>query len=236
MKSKVFGVSLGSVIFILLLVAVLAVVRPVYLRISESLSKLENTLVQKLEDETGLSLSYDSLSPSIFIGVNFKNISIYDVATKNKIAGIKRANLSYNVFGFFSKNPTVALKSLTLNSVTVEYDALQDFEFINKIKTLLENRKESQGAESESSAKKQDSLLSAEKDTKVSFYDKEFELPLDVILKNLSIHYSDKNQDALVTLKKLKLADFNLAQGVDVNTSGKITYKNNLVKTAGFVC
>ncbi|MBQ9205701.1 MAG: hypothetical protein IJ158_03185 [Treponema sp.] len=233
MKSKVFGVSLGSVIFILLLVAVLAVVRPVYLRISESLSKLENTLVQKLEDETGLSLSYDSLSPSIFIGVNFKNISIYDVATKNKIAGIKRANLSYNVFGFFSKNPTVALKSLTLNSVTVEYDALQDFEFINKIKTLLENRKESQGAESESSAKKQDSLLSAEKDTKVSFYDKEFELPLDVILKNLSIHYSDENQDALVTLKSLKLADFNLREGVDIDTAGKIIYKTNLLKTAG---
>ena len=189
MKSKVFGVSLGSVIFILLLVAVLAVVRPVYLRISESLSKLENTLVQKLEDETGLSLSYDSLSPSIFIGVNFKNISIYDVATKNKIAGIKRANLSYNVFGFFSKNPTVALKELALNGVTVEYDAMQDFKFIDKIKNLLEERKKAKSektADSEESEKMEiaaDGTLSAEKNTKISIAEREFDIPLKKIQK-----------------------------------------------------
>ena len=74
MKSKVYGVGLGSSIFILLLIAALALVRPVYLRLDEALSDLENILTQKLEDETGLSLSYESLSPSLFVGVNFKNI------------------------------------------------------------------------------------------------------------------------------------------------------------------
>ena len=228
MKSKIFGVSLGSVIFILLLISALVLVRPIYIRISESLSQFENQITEKLEEKTGLAISYESLSPSIFIGVNLRNISIYDVETKNTIVKIKRANLSYNVFGFFSKNPTVGLKALTLTNVTVEYDSVQNFEFIEKIKNLLNERKSAKNAKTE----KKD-VLEAEKDTKISLGDKEFDIPLDVILKNLSIHYSDKNQDALVTLKKLKLADFNLAQGVDVNTSGKITYKNNLVKTAG---
>ena len=207
MKSKIFGVSLGSAIFILLLIAVLALVRPVYLRIQESLSELENTLSKRLEDETGLSLSYDSLSPSIFIGANFKNISIYDVATKNKIIGIRRATLSYNVFGFFSKNPTVALKELALNGVMVEYDAMKDFEFVEKIKNLLEKQK---SKKSEKNAENSDSdldsegadgskdLLSAEKNAKFSLSDKEIEIPLDVVIKNLSIHYSDKNQEYLM--------------------------------------
>ena len=239
MKNKIFGVSLGSSLFILLLIAALALVRPVYVRIEESLSKLEAELSEKLETETGLAFSYQSLSPSIFIGVNFKNISIYEVETKTKIVGIRRATLSYNVLGFFSKNPTVALKELALNGVTVEYDAMQDFKFIDKIKNLLEERKKAKSeksAESEESEKMEiaaDGTLSAEKNTKISISEREFDIPLDVVIKNLSVHYSDKNQDALVTLKSLKLKDFNLSDGVNINTSGKIFVKTNLVKTAG---
>lgn len=229
MNSKSVGVSLGSAIFILLLVAVLALVRPVYLRINEALTDFEQKLSAKLEDETGLALSYTSLSPSIFIGVNFKNISIYEVESKSKIVGIWRATLSYDVKGFFSKNPTVALKELTLNGVTVEYDALKDFKFIEKIRTLLEKRKNN----SENSEIAEDDLLTAEKDTKISLSDREFEIPFDVVIKNLSVHYSDKDNDALVTLKNLRLKDFNRVDGVDVDTSGKISVKTNLVKTGG---
>ena len=100
MSRKSVGVSLGSAIFIFLLIAVLALIRPTYLRIRDALSEFENQLSQKLQDETGLAFSYQSLSPSIFIGINFKNISIHEVSTKNKIVGIKRASLSYNVTDF----------------------------------------------------------------------------------------------------------------------------------------
>ena len=226
MKSKVYGVGLGSSIFILLLIAALALVRPVYLRLDEALSDLENLLTQKLEDETGLSLSYESLSPSLFVGVNFKNISIYEVSTKNKILQIRRANLSYNVSGFFSKNPVAALKDLTLNGVTVEYDALQNSQFIDKIKNLLEKRKNN-------SEILQKDLLSAEKNSKFSLAEKEFDLPFGINVKNLSLHYSDKQNDALVTLKSLNLKDFNFSDGVEIETSGKLSYKTGLVKTNG---
>lgn len=120
MKSRNLGVSLGSAIFIFLMIAVLALVRPTYLRIKESLSAIESSLAQKLEDETGLAFSYQSLSPSVFIGVNMRGISIYEVSSGSKLAAIKRANFSYDVSGFFSKNPSVALKELTLNGVSVD--------------------------------------------------------------------------------------------------------------------
>ncbi|WP_294429334.1 hypothetical protein [uncultured Treponema sp.] len=226
MKSKVYGVGLGSSIFILLLIASLALVRPVYLRLNEALSDLENTLIKKLEDETGLSLSYESLSPSVFVGVNFKNISVHEVSTKNKILQIRRASLSYNVAGFFSKNPVVALKELTLSGVTVEFDALQNSQFIDKIKNLLEKRKESNDI-------LQKDMLTAEKDSKFSLAEKEFDLPLDINVKNLSLHYSDKQNDALVTLKSLKLKDFNFSDGVGIDTNGKIFCKTGVVKTDG---
>ena len=226
MKSKIFGVGLGSTIFIFLLIATLAIVRPVYLSIVESLSSFEKNLTEQLEEKTGLAFSYQSLSPSVFIGVNFKNVSIYDVESKNKVIGIKRAQLSYNVLGFFSKNPTVALKELVLNGLSIEYDAVQDTQFNSKIKNLL-NSKNGEG-ETEKTEENREA-----KDKNFTLSGKEIDIPVDVVVKNLSVHYSDKMNDALVTLRSLKIADFSLSKGIELNTTGKISYKTGLFKTGG---
>ncbi len=234
MKNKLFGVGLGSTIFIFLLIATLALVRPVYLRIEESLSSLEKNLTEMLEEKTGLSFSYQSLSPSVFIGVNIKNLTVCDAGTKNKVLSIKRARLTYNVSGFFSKNPLVALDELVLNGVSIEYDAMKDSAFNSKIKEILEKQKERKKELAEAEANSSsEGVDSTEKDSKISFLDKELNIPLDVVVKNLSVHYSDKMNDALVTLKSLKLANFNLSKGVEIDTDGKFFYKTGLVKTGG---
>ncbi|MBQ9282115.1 MAG: translocation/assembly module TamB domain-containing protein [Treponema sp.] len=229
MKSKVFGVSLGSSIFILLLVAVLALVRPVYLRIEGSLSLLEKSLSEKLESELGLSLSYSSLSPSIFIGVNLRNVSIYESATQTKLVGIKRASLSYNIASFFSKNPTVALKELTLNGVTVEYNAMNSSQFIEKLRKLL--KKDS--AETASSEDGKDRSLPLSQDAGISPSSRDFDIPIDVVIKNLSVHYADSQNDVLASLKKIKFKDFWLSDGIEIETEGKLFYKTALFKTGG---
>ncbi|WP_407426159.1 hypothetical protein [Treponema sp.] len=219
MKSKIFGVSLGSTLFIFLLIAVLALVRPVYLRITEALSAFESSLSQKLEDETGLAFSYQSLSPSIFIGVNVKNIGIYEVSTRKKIVEIKRAELSYSIAGFFSKNPSVALKELSLNGVTVEYNSVKDSQFIENIKKLA-------GKNKNDNSKPEDK-------NNIKIDRTELDIPVDVNIKNLTIHYSNETDDVLVTLKKLKLADFNFSDGININSSGKITAKTYRIKNNG---
>ncbi|MCR4823315.1 MAG: translocation/assembly module TamB [Treponema sp.] len=228
MKSKIFGVSLGSAIFIFLLIATLALVRPVYLRVHEALSDFEKTLSEKLEKETGLAISYQSLSPSIFIGVNLRNVSVYDVASKDALVGIKKATLTYNVFGFFSKNPTLGLKKLTLNGLTVEYDAMKERDFVNKIKNLLQKKK----TENPSGENLQGEKSSGQGE-KFTLEDKALELPLDIVIKNLSLHYSDSKNDLLATLKILRLNDFSLSDGLGLETSGKVFYKTALYKSRG---
>ena len=226
MKSKIFGVSLGSSIFILLLIAVLALVRPVYVRVYEKLGEFEAELSEKLENETGLSLSYRSLSPSIFVGLNLKNIVVSEVETKDKILAVRNARLSYDVAGFFSKNPTVALKELSLNGVTIEYDAAKNTHFVEKIKELVEKQK----AKSDSKVEGEENAAPAQKS---SFFEREFDIPLDVTVKNLSVHYSDSQNDALATLKTLRLKDFRNTDGIRLDTSGKVFYKTGLFKTNG---
>ncbi len=215
MKSKVFGVSLGSVIFILSLIAALALVRPVYVRINETLTQFENELSQKLQDETGLAFSYTSLSPSILIGVNFKNIAIHEVSTKQKIVGIRRATLSYDVKGFFSSNPVVALKELTINGVTLEYNAVLNSQLGDRITDFIKKR-------SESAQKKEE-----ERD-KFTLADRELDIPIDVTIKNLAIHYSDRKNDILLTLKNLRMEDFTRSDGIEFDTNGRLTCKTAL--------
>lgn len=226
MKSKVFGVSLGSFIFILFLVAAIALVRPVYLCVEAALTDLETSLTKKLEEETGLRLSYRSLSPSIFIGANLRNVTVSEVATKNTLVTIKRASLSYSVTGFFSKNPAVALKKLVLNGVTVEYDAMKDFEFVEKIKKLIQEEK-TEGADSFQN------VLEAKKGSEISVGEREVKIPLDVIVKNLSVHYSDSKNDLLLTLRTLKFASFDFSSGLGINTAGKVFYKTSLFEKNG---
>ena len=72
MKSHRQSVGIGSTLFILMLVAAVAIIRPVYVRVGQALSSLEKELVEKAENTIGLSFSYQSLSPSILSAINIK--------------------------------------------------------------------------------------------------------------------------------------------------------------------
>ncbi len=91
MKSKVLGVGLGSTIFIFLAIAVLALIRPVYVRLYGELSRIEEIACKKLEEETGLSLSYKSLSPSILAGANMKKNRNFRCRVKKNCSDNKKS-------------------------------------------------------------------------------------------------------------------------------------------------
>lgn len=221
MKSRLFGVSLGSTLFILMIVAVLASVRPVYVRVRQAVTEYENTLSEELREKTGLAFSYSSLSPSIFSYVSFRRIGIYDIDTGSRILAIKRAVLSYNIAGFFSGNLSVALKDLTISGVTVEYDAAVNSDVIGKIRRAVGNfRVGKNSGIADVSGESQPAI-------------RKFEFPLDVIVRKCSVHYADKMQDVLLTLKKLTLRNLALSDGIAIETSGSVFYKTELLKTDG---
>ena len=272
MKSKVLGVGLGSTIFIFLAIAVLALIRPVYVRLYGELSRIEEIACKKLEEETGLSLSYKSLSPSILAGANMKKIAISDVASKKTVLTIKKARLSYKITKFFSKNPVLALESLSLNGVEVEFDAVKDSAFVEKIQNLLKKNgsgKKSKNENSKNDGDKSDSendLKSSEKinaeNADFSFEPGETEngkietgetelgekteaaseivksakkisFPFDIIVKNVSVHYSDQKNELFLTLKNLNLKDFERSDSYSVKSSGAASFLTDALKSGG---
>lgn len=223
MKSKFLGVGLGSTIFIFLSIAVLALVRPVYVRLSEEISRLETEFSAKLEEKTGLSLSYKSLSPSLLAGVNIKKIVLVDLDSKKQIASIKKAGLSYDFAKFFSKNPVLALGTLSLNGVEIEFDAVKDSDVVEKIKNLIENFQK----------KDDENQKDKNQETGVNLEKKTFNFPLNLILKNVSVHYSDKKNDLLVVMKKLSVSDFGISESTSLKSSGTLSFTTENFKQNG---
>lgn len=232
MKSKVLGVGLGSAIFIFLSIAVLALVRPIYVRLYDEISKLEAEVCKNLEEKTGLSLSYKSLSPSVLAGANIKKIVLTDVASQKNIVSIKKAKLSYDIKKFFSKNPVLALKTLSLDGIEIEYDSVKDAFIVEKIKNFL--KKPDDKSDDKNPAENQKSEIEIENQkTSFSFEGKSFNLPFNLILKNISVHYSDKKNDLLVNLKNLSFAKSFSSDSVSLKSSGSASFSTDLFKIGG---
>lgn len=226
MKSRFLGVGIGSSIFILLIITVLAVIRPVYVRLFDIAQKTEATLMHRLEESTGLSVSYSSLSPAIFASIRINKIEFHDAQNKNKILGIHKAVLSFNIAKLLSKNPVQAFETLHLNGVEVEYDAAKDSDIVEKIKLLAETLK--------NDGKKQDShkKTPAEESQPHTFTLKgrTFDFPFDVVVNNFSVHYADAWNDVVLSLKKLELKDYFANEMMSVKTSGKFVFQTEKLK------
>lgn len=64
-------------IFVLILGLIFLLIRPLYIRVSNSLINLEEKYLKKFTELTSLTFSYESLSPSVFSGIRVKNIKLY---------------------------------------------------------------------------------------------------------------------------------------------------------------
>ncbi len=210
MKSRVLKTSIGSTLFLLLIIIVLALVRPVYERLSASMSELETKLYDEVKQKTGLTLSYKSLSPSILSAINIKGIVLQDAVNGDVLLEIRRATLSYSFFDFFSSDKDKVLKSLVVEGITFEYNDLTDKELYEKFINYFSKQNE------KSSAKKRNDA---------------FKIPFDVFLKNVSVHYIDNVHDALIFLNYVNLKENRSIDFMNVDGNGKLVYYNDKIRS-----
>lgn len=245
MKSRVLNISIGSSIFILLIISVLAVIRPAYERLNLFLSREEFKYAVLFKEKTGLRFSYKSLSPAIFSFVNIRGIEVYDDSTGEKIVEIKRAVLSYKFSEFFKQNPVFAVKKLTINGVTIEYDAAKNYESVKKIYDLIKSRKSSGTLEAETAnltdeEQTADSAIAVEATDEGSrlkikelIENEKISLPFEVVLRNVVVHYGDKNNDIYASLNRLTFSNAEDDAGIIVKSSGTVKVLTEALKTGG---
>ena len=76
MKSKVLKTSIGILIFLLIAASFIAAMKPVYSKVDGAIRSCEKKIVLELEKNTGMKISYKSLSPSILSKICIKGIDV----------------------------------------------------------------------------------------------------------------------------------------------------------------
>ncbi|QTQ12096.1 hypothetical protein HRI96_07750 [Treponema parvum] len=137
MKGHVLKTGAGGTIFIFLIFAAFAAIRPSFVRLSEWSRNYVVKTFAGLEKTTGLKFSYASLSPSILSAIRIKGIVVSDPENKNKLLSVKKAVLSYDIRKLLTGRYEQALTGLVINGLTLEYNAVTDAKAIERLRALF---------------------------------------------------------------------------------------------------
>lgn len=211
---ELFGLS---VFFVLILVSVL-VIHPVYRQTASVLDRYIQSFCRQLETSYGISVSYSSLSPSVFSGIHIKGIEIRDASGENRILEIRRTVLRYSFFRLLSGDVKGALKDLTVDGVVLDVTEETEAFFAEKRRKTEKTPLENGGEGSEESGGKA-SVIDFEKIIS--------SVPFDVFIKNVHVQYSAGRQIADIFLKRLTLSLSQETHSLLVKTSGSALLSND---------
>lgn len=220
MKTRILKNSAGSIIFLLLVIGVVALIKPVHERIEKFSSLQKEKIFKTVKEKTGLDISYEKFSPSIFSGINFEGISVKDGNSGKTVLEVSRVSVSYSFKDLLKNGVPYGIKLLLLDGVSVEIDGSENSQ-------LLENLVNIFG----SSSKKDKS------EKKIVYKGQQIEIPFDIQLKNLSVEYRINSSSFNVSLKNLVLQSrMGFEGGVGVKASGQIEIKTEKITLGGKSC
>ena len=104
MKFKVPRPLAGSIIFLFIIAAVFAFLQPLYRVMNRILSEFGDEYLALLAEKTGLSVSYESLSPSILTGISIKGIVVSDAENGEEILTVDNAVAAYSLKKLLDKD------------------------------------------------------------------------------------------------------------------------------------
>lgn len=122
-KSRLIKTTVALLAFLLIFLASLYFLGPAYREIDSRMRRAEALLLAELSETTGLSLSYDSLSPSILTGITIRNIRIYDSRTGEDILTIKKAVFRYSLWSLLTRDFDHAFSLLSVSDVSGDFSS-----------------------------------------------------------------------------------------------------------------
>ncbi|MCR5763501.1 MAG: translocation/assembly module TamB [Treponema sp.] len=183
-----------------------------YRVIDSFMHKAESDLLSEFSTKTNLSISYDSLSPSILTGITIKNIRVFEISTGDEILYIKKVSIYYNILNALKKDFDHIFSKVVISGVQFQIDRNRYHNFFDKIKKLSSDSKEK-----ELKIQTDDSKVLTE-DQKNLVKKIMSALPADIQIKDISALYNDLNKSVSIKVNKI-----NLFKQWDGNVSVKCT-------------
>lgn len=121
MTKKKLQLAVEIFLIFLILGGVSLVYMPVYRQTMESLETAKNQFFSLIEEASGLSISYSSMSPSIFKQITLRDVEVYDVSSGTRLLFVRNFSVKYNPAKLMGEKPYLAFEEFSLNSGTLAW-------------------------------------------------------------------------------------------------------------------
>ncbi|MBQ0039595.1 MAG: translocation/assembly module TamB domain-containing protein [Treponema sp.] len=200
------------------------VMRPVYMKVDQTVRQAEAKAVAMFEKRTGLSVSYKSLSPSILSGLIMKGIVLRDAQTGEEILNVRKTSLYYRLSSILEGDIEHAFTKLSIRDVNINFSD-------EKIEQIFPSTGEEDPAKAvETSAT---TIASIEDMVRTIA----FSLPFDVQVKNVRFSYTSGKELYSLALRELLVRKDSSASSVYVRLNGNTSCNMDFLdyKPAGFI-
>ncbi len=219
MKKMVFTYSFSIIFLVIFLTLVSLFVWPIMEKVGLELEKIQRNYIALLEENIGVSISYDSLSPSILSGLRISNIIISDVENESSLISIKSIKLQWNILKLVGDNPTDAFGKLVITGLSAEYDYIQHGGVVQKLIKAISGTQvvdEEQFVGIDESNHENEDMKELIKNALKPI----FALPIDVQLRNTSLSYLSNAVRVETIFSLIEISDQGSEGQLNLNVSG----------------
>ncbi len=231
MKKLSLVTKISSAVFLFILILVLALSVPVFRRLEKVLDNYTQKFSQEITKYSGLTISYESISPSIFAYLGIKGIKICD-KDERIIGQIKNTHIKYKLIPLLKGEYNSIIKSITIDGVVLDTVPLIDF-----IQTYVIK----QPPDEESGEVKKPPALDDlfEQMNLIIDY-----IPQNIILKNFTVKYNKDSINSSLLVKEIRVlnserrdyitltlrSEVDAAFGTNASTGGELAVNGRLTR------
>ncbi len=132
---------LEIIILLILIIGTAVLVRHIDKELSVRMEALKNESISYLENRIGRKIAYDSISPSVFMFLEIKNLRIYPLSQpEDNILKLNNLKIHYNIVKLlFNPDPLSALSTINISNTRIQLDREKDDEIYTLLKDFLES-------------------------------------------------------------------------------------------------
>ncbi|MBP5602722.1 MAG: translocation/assembly module TamB domain-containing protein [Treponema sp.] len=220
MKKLTLITRISIAIFLFIMTLALALAIPVYKRLETIVDKYTSQLCDQVTEITGLTLSYDSISPSVLAYLGIKGIKVSD--SKGRVlVDVNNTHIKYKLLPLLKGEYDSIIKGVAINGVDVNVSALIDF-----IKELPSKNVPPGSEKSEKPPQRLEDIY----DTIQIVMDY---IPPNVTVKNLRLEYINSPLNASLLVKEIRVLNPANKASIDFNIKSTISAVYNKINVTG---
>ncbi|WP_027727760.1 translocation/assembly module TamB domain-containing protein [Treponema sp. C6A8] len=202
---KVTVSKIRSFIFILLFLLGISLVIPLHRAIVSSAENMVNSLSSKIYEKTGLTFSYEKLSPSILSTLTVKKIKFLD-DDNNVVLSIKKTNIDYSLIKLLKHDFSNGFTSFVIDGIDLNLGEIMS------MKDYIQ--KNNQGKTKNQKGSKNSSEIDFD-----TFYHL---IPKNVRLKNVTLTYDKNGVNAGLRIRDFDFSPNSQKNGLNFEIESKI--------------